>query len=116
MSDSPDVPQAPSSGRAEGTERIVGALAVYESPDRLADALRAVRQTGLTKLDTVSPYPLHGLDHLLGKRPSRLGYVAAIAGITATAIAKSAQWWTSAVDYPLTSAAAPCSRSRPSYP
>ncbi len=101
MSDFRDVRPAPSS-EADGTqEKIVGALAVYESPDRLADALVAVRQSGLTRFDTVSPYPLHGLDHLLGKSPSRLGYVAAIAGIAATAIAKLAQWWTSAVDYPL---------------
>lgn len=100
MSDSPHAKLAPPAAD-QSQERIVGALAVYESPDVLADALVAVRKAGLTRLDTVSPYPLHGLDHLLGKQPSRLGYVAAIAGISATAIAKSAQWWTSAVDYPL---------------
>ena len=38
---------------------------------------------------------------MLEKGPSRLGYVAAAAGLTATAVAKSVQWWVSAVDYPL---------------
>jgi len=101
MSDSPEAPLSHSTAKGKNQEKTVGMLALYESPDKLSDALGEIRQSGLTKLDTVSPYPLHGIDHLLGKQPSRLGYVAAVAGIGATAIAKSAQWWTSAVDYPL---------------
>jgi hypothetical protein len=41
------------------------------------------------------------MDEVLGKGPSRLGYVAAIAGLAGTTLAKTAQWWISAVDYPL---------------
>ncbi|HXK61809.1 MAG TPA: DUF3341 domain-containing protein [Acidobacteriota bacterium] len=80
---------------------IVGAIAIYGSPDDLADGILRARKEGFTRLDTISPYPLHGVDRLLGKGPSRLGYVAAVAGLTATVIAKTAQWWVSAVDYPL---------------
>jgi cytochrome c5 len=82
-------------------ELIAGALAVYGTADDLGDAIVRARQKGFTRLDAVSPYPLHGIDQLLGKGPSRLGYLAAAAGLTATAIAKTVQWWISAVDYPL---------------
>jgi len=80
---------------------VVGAIAVYGAPEELAEGVLAARAAGFTHLDTVSPYPLHGIDRLLGKGPSRLGYIAAAAGLTATIVAKTAQWWVSAVDYPL---------------
>jgi hypothetical protein len=80
---------------------ITGAIAVYGAPDELAEGVLKAREAGFTRLDTVSPYPLHGIDRLLGKGPSRLGYIAAAAGLTATVAAKTAQWWVSAVDYPL---------------
>jgi hypothetical protein len=66
-------------------EQIVGAIAIYGSPDDLAEAVLQARRKGFTRLDTVSPYPLHGMDELLGRGPSRLGYVAAAAGLGATA-------------------------------
>ncbi|RPI29259.1 MAG: DUF3341 domain-containing protein [Acidobacteria bacterium] len=80
---------------------IVGAMALYGNPDELAEGILKAREGGFTRLDTVTPYPVHGIDRLLGNGPSRLGYMAAAAGLTATVVAKTAQWWVSAVDYPL---------------
>jgi mono/diheme cytochrome c family protein len=80
---------------------LVGALAVYSRPDDLIEAVERVQKSGYRRIDTVTPYPIHGMDNLLGKGPSRLGYVAAIAGLLGTALAKTAQWWTSVIDYPL---------------
>lgn len=82
-------------------ERPVGAVAVYAAPDDLVAAITEARRRGFTRIDAVSPYPLHGIDALLGKGPSRLGYVALGAGLLAVAAAKTMQWWMSAVDYPL---------------
>ena len=83
------------------SRKIVGAVAVYPSPDALAAGLETARQQGFTRLDVVSPYPLHGIDHLLGKGPSKLGYVALAAGLLGVSLAKLAQWWMSEIDYPL---------------
>jgi mono/diheme cytochrome c family protein len=80
---------------------LAGALAVFDSPDDVVEAVRSARARGFRRLDVVSPYPLHGIDELLGKAPSRLGYVALAAGLLAAIAAKTIQWWTSAVDYPL---------------
>jgi len=82
-------------------QEIVGAAALYRTPDDLVSGLSRIRELGFTRLDVVSPYPIHGIDRLLGKGPSRLGYVALVAGITAVLLAKLAQWWMSEVDYPL---------------
>ncbi len=82
-------------------KELVGAIIVFESPDDLIAGIRRAREHGFTRIDSVSPHPIHMMDEVLGKRPSRLGYVAAVAGLTGTALAKTAQWWVSAIDYPL---------------
>lgn len=80
---------------------VVGAVALYGSADSLVAGLARVREKGFRRLDTVSPYPIHGIDHLLGKEPSRLGYVALGAGLVGAGVAKLIQWFISSVDYPL---------------
>ncbi len=80
---------------------VVGAVALYETPDDLAEGIKRARDAGLRKIDAVSPYPLHGIDRLLDRPSSKLGIVALIAGLAGTAIAKGFQWWVSVVDYPL---------------
>jgi len=83
------------------SRKVVGAVALYPSPDALVAGLEEARKRGFSRLDVVSPYPLHGIDHLLGKGPSKLGYVALVAGLLGVTLSKVAQWWMSQVDYPL---------------
>jgi mono/diheme cytochrome c family protein len=80
---------------------LAGALVLYGSPDELADGIARAREMGYSRMDVVSPYPIHGIDHLLGKGPSPLGYVALAAGLLGVTLAKLAQWWMSALSYPL---------------
>ena len=83
------------------SRKVVGAVALYPSPDALVAGLEEARKRGFSRLDVVSPYPLHGIDLLLGKGPSKLGYVALVAGLLGVTLSKVAQWWMSQVDYPL---------------
>jgi len=87
------------SERPEGD--VVGAIAIYRAADDLVDAIVKVRNSGFTRIDVISPYPLHGIDELMGRQRSSLGYVALVAGLVGTAFAKLGQWWISAVDYPV---------------
>lgn len=80
---------------------VAGAVALYGTPDDLISGVAAARELGFTRLDVVSPYPLHGVDRLLDRKPSRLGYFALAAGLIGVTITKAAQWWMSGVDYPL---------------
>jgi mono/diheme cytochrome c family protein len=84
------------------SERVLaGAVGLYDTADEAVEGIRRVREQGFRRVDVVSPYPIHGIDEILGAKPSKLGYVALVAGLTGVTIGKIAQWWMSEVDYPL---------------
>ena len=76
-----------------------GLLAEFDSPGRLLDAARAVRDAGYTRWDCHSPFPVHGLDRAMGLRQSKLPWIVLGAGLTGTAVAILMQWWMNAEDY-----------------
>ena len=76
-----------------------GLLAEFDSPGRLLDAARAVRDAGYTRWDCHSPFPVHGLDRAMGLRESRLPWIVLGAGLTGTTVAILMQWWMNAEDY-----------------
>jgi len=80
---------------------LFGLLAEFDSPGRLLDAARAVREAGYTRWDCHSPFPVHGLDRAMGLRESRLPWIVLGAGLTGTATAILMQWWMNAADYPI---------------
>jgi len=82
---------------------MTGSLHVgfFEDDRDLLDAVRECRERGIPIVDVVSPFPVHGLDAALGIRPSRLPWVTLIAGAVGLAIGTWAQYWTSAVSWPL---------------
>ncbi len=78
----------------------IGALAEFETQGDLVAAAREVRARGYTKLDAFSPFPIHAMDEALGVQPTRLPWIALVAGVTGGLVALLIQWWTNAVDYP----------------
>jgi len=83
------------------TKTVRGALGDFATPEALLEAVRGLRSRGYTKLDALTPFPIHGMDQALGEKPSRLGYLVAAGGLTGACAALLLQWWTGAVDYPL---------------
>lgn len=77
----------------------VGMLAEFSNPGTLLDAVTALRKEGYTRLDTFSPFPIHGMDRAMGLGPSRLGFFVFGGGITGAFLGWLMQWWMSAVDY-----------------
>lgn len=75
--------------------------AVFDSEHDLMTAARNLRDRGYTLLDAYTPYAVHGLDKLLGLRPSRLPLVCLIMGLTGAAAKLGFQVWTSAGSWPL---------------
>jgi hypothetical protein len=76
-------------------------IAVFDNETDLLAATRATRDAGCEIVDVFTPYAVHGLDEAMGLRPSRLGWVCFLAGAAGAALALWAQYWTSAVDWPL---------------
>lgn len=85
-----------------GEEReLFGLLAEFDSPAALTRAANAVRESGYTRWDCYSPFPIHGLDSSMGLRDTRLPWVVLGGGLTGFTVAMLMQWWMNAVDYPL---------------
>jgi mono/diheme cytochrome c family protein len=80
---------------------IAGLLAEFEGPEALKVAAAALRESGYTRLEAYSPFPVHGIDAALGRRRTRLPRLVLAAGTAGGLGALLLQWWTNAVDYPL---------------
>lgn len=77
---------------------IVG---VFEDEDVLLKAVESVRTKGVKIHEVFTPFPVHGLDEVLGYRRSRLPIAAFMFGITGTFLAISTQIWMMGYDWPM---------------
>lgn len=78
-----------------------GLLARFASPKDLLRAAGAIREAGYRHCEGHSPFPIHGLDELLGHPESKVGRPV-LAGALAGAVAGMAfQSWASSIAYPL---------------
>ena len=77
----------------------VGLLAEFSDPGALYDAVKALRKKGYTRLDTFSPFPIHGMDAAMGLKTSPIGFFAFVGGATGLGLAILMQWWMGEVDY-----------------
>ncbi len=82
--------------------KVYAILAEFEGPGALLEAARKTRDAGFTKFDCHSPYTIHGMDEAMGLKRSPIGIISGVAGLTGALLGYILQWWTSAVDYPLT--------------
>jgi hypothetical protein len=72
---------------------VVGEFA--DGPD-LVKAGRAVKDAGYTKLDAMSPFPVHGIDDAIGVPTSHLGWIVIWLSAAGAALAQLLQWYTGA--------------------
>lgn len=86
---------------------LYGLLAEYESAAAIYHAAERVRDAGYKRWDCHTPFPVHGLDKAMGLKPSPLGWIALVCGLTGASCALLLQWWVSAVDYPYIISAKP---------
>ncbi len=80
--------------------RKFGWMAEYSDEHSLLVAARKVRDSGYTKTDAFTPFPVHGIDEALGIKPTVLPFIVLCAGFTGLATAAGMQYWTNAIDYP----------------
>ncbi|MCU0960849.1 MAG: DUF3341 domain-containing protein [Pirellulaceae bacterium] len=85
----------------ESSERLCGLLAEFADAPALVEAARTVREAGIRRFDSHSPFPVHGIDGAMGIRPTVLPWLVMGAGVAGAIVALVMQWWTNAVDYPL---------------
>ena len=80
---------------------IYAAIAEFADGHELLAAVKELRQRGYTALDTMTPYPIHGMDQAIGLKHSQLGWLVLALGTIGAGSGLLLQWWTGAVDYEL---------------
>ncbi|MBK6753288.1 MAG: DUF3341 domain-containing protein [Flavobacteriales bacterium] len=75
--------------------------AVYEAPEVLKSAARKLVTAGVKVRDVFSPFPIHGIDPIIGVKRTRLGIAAFMYGITGTSLALLGFWYFMIHDWPM---------------
>lgn len=76
-------------------------VSVYDDEDVLLKGVEHVRSAGVKIEEVFTPYPVHGLEDVLGYRRSRLPIVAFLFGITGTTLALTMQIGMMVMDWPM---------------
>ncbi|GMT48610.1 MAG: membrane protein [bacterium] len=76
-------------------------LGVYDNEKILMKAIKSIRDNKIKLRDVFTPYPVHGLDDVMGIKPSRLPVVAFVMGAIGAASALYFQYWTVGVSWKL---------------
>ena len=88
-------------------KKIFGLMAEYDTARSIFHACEKVRDAGYEKWDSYTPFPVHNLDKAMGLKPSILGVIVFICGMTGASCGMLLQWWTSTIEYPVIIAAKP---------
>ena len=75
--------------------------AYFTDEEDLLRASKILMEKKILILDVLTPFPVHGLDKVLGLKESKLPIVGFIAGAIGTLFAFGFQTWAFVVDYPL---------------
>lgn len=76
-------------------------LGVYDDEDVLLHAIKEVRSSGVKIHEVYSPYPVHGIDDVLGYKRSKLPIAAFLFGMLGTCLALTMQFYMMRFDWPM---------------
>src|SRR5882762_7567955 len=82
----------------ESKHYLVG---IFDDEDVLLHAVEQIREKGVRIEEVYSPFPVHGLDEVLGYKRSRLPIAAFLFGLTGTSLALIMQIWMLGFDWPM---------------
>ncbi len=84
-----------------GADKVHAAIGAFDSPDALVEAGRKIHAMGYTKLDAMSPFPVHGIDEAIGVPYSKIGWIVICATATGILVAQSLIYYVGVINYPL---------------
>ncbi|HUB25699.1 MAG TPA: DUF3341 domain-containing protein [Tepidisphaeraceae bacterium] len=80
---------------------LYGMLAEFQDVDSIMEAARKVRSDGYKVWDVHSPFPIHGIDAIIGIRPTILPWLILGGGLAGLATGLGLQWYCNTFDYPI---------------
>jgi hypothetical protein len=78
-----------------------GLIAAFDTTAEIFHACEQVRDAGYKRWDSLTPFPIHGLDRAMGLRRSKVPRLSLLGGIAGFCTGMSLIFWTGAVDYRL---------------
>lgn len=78
-----------------------GIIAAFDTVPDVYHACEQVRDAGYSQWDTITSFPIHGLDAAMGMRRSKVPRFSLAGGITGFCTGMSFIFWAGAVEYPL---------------
>lgn len=93
-------PKSYSSSRPEPEPpELFGMLAEFPDVDHVMEGARKVRAAGYKVWDVHSPFPIHGIDSVIGIRPTILPWLILAGGVTGLLTGLGLQWYCNTFDY-----------------
>ena len=82
------------------SNKLFGITAIFNSPNEIIHAAKAISNSGFKNFDINTPYPLHGMDKAMKLKPSKLGYITLAFGLSGAAFTLLFIYWAMSIDYP----------------
>jgi len=82
------------------SNKLFGITAIFDSPNEIIHAAKAISNSGFKNFDINTPYPLHGMDKAMKLKPSKLGYITLAFGLSGAAFTLLFIYWAMSIDYP----------------
>lgn len=83
-----------------GNKRSIGGIAgIFLDEETVVNAARKVRESGFSKFDAISPYPIHAMEEACGIKRSPIPYVTFAAGVVGLLAGLSFTYYTSVIDW-----------------
>lgn len=76
-------------------------IGLFDHEDKLIKAVRAFKEKGIEITNTLTPFPVHGLEGELGLKENRLHTAGFIFGVTGLVLALFIMTWVFTINYPL---------------
>ncbi len=83
------------------TPKPYGMIAEFTTAAGILHAAERVRDAGFRYWDVFTPFPVHGMDHAMGLKNSKVGWFAFLGGVTGYAAGMLMIWFMNALDYPI---------------
>lgn len=86
---------------AEGKNNSRVIHAMFDDDHRLLDAAKDLVAQGVRIQDVYSPFPVHGLDPIIGVKRTRMAVVSFLFGLTGLSLALLGMWYFMISDWPM---------------
>lgn len=77
------------------------AYGIFDDDDVVMHAIPKLKEKKFNITDVISPFPIHGLDHALGLKRTRISMCAFLYGCTGTSLALLMMWYMNIWDWPM---------------